>query len=259
MRLQNRVAIITGGTSGIGRAAALLFAQEGAKVVVAARDEARGGETVLTIAEGGGQALYVRCDVREAGDCERVMRRTAEAFGRLDILFNNAGVVYPDRTVVNTSEEEWDSTMDINVKGVYLMSKYAIPCMAENGGGVIINTASVWGLVGGNGAAAYCASKGAVVLLTKAMALDHAGQKIRVNCICPGSVDTPMLRGEMDALGGREKALPKFAAKHPLGRISTPEEVARAALFLASDEASFITGASLPVDGGRTAGEVVII
>ena len=144
--------------------------------------------------------------------------------------------------------------MDVNMKGVYLMSRYAIPHMTDNGGGVIINTASVWGLVGGNGAAAYCASKGAVVLLTKAMALDHARQGIRVNCICPGSVDTPMLRAEMEALGGVEKALPKFAAKHPLNRISTPEEVAEAALYLASDAASFITGVSLPIDGGRTAG-----
>ena len=259
MRLENKVAIITGGSSGIGRAAALLFAREGAKVVVAARNEARGQATVEDIARTGGQALFVPCDVTQAGDCQRVVQSAVEAFDRLDILVNNAGVIFPDRTVVNTSEEEWDQTMDVNVKGVYLTSRYAIPHMTDNGGGVIINTASVWGLVGGNGAAAYCASKGAVVLLTKAMALDHARQGIRVNCICPGSVDTPMLRAEMEALGGVEKALPKFAAKHPLNRISAPEEVAEAALYLASDAASFITGVSLPIDGGRTAGEVVVI
>ncbi|MCK4391799.1 glucose 1-dehydrogenase [Candidatus Bipolaricaulota bacterium] len=258
MRLQGKVAIITGGNSGIGRATALLFSQEGAKVVIAARNEARGQETTAAIKRSGGEALFLVCDVRRAIDCERVAQRTVEEFSRLDILFNSASVVYPDRIVLDTSEEEWNQTMDVNAKGVYLMCKYAIPHMIEHGSGVIVNTASVWGLVGGNGAAAYCASKGAVVLLTKAMALDHAHQNIRVNCICPGSVDTPMVRREMEALGGAEKARPIFAAKHPLNRISTPEEVAKSVLFLVSDDASFITGASLAVDGGRTAGEVVV-
>jgi NAD(P)-dependent dehydrogenase (short-subunit alcohol dehydrogenase family) len=253
MRLQDKVAIITGGNSGIGRATASLFAAQGARVVIAARNEVSGSETVADIAQAGGHAVFVPCDVRKAADCQRVVARTIEAFGRLDILFNNAGTIYPDKTVLDTTEQEWDNTMEVNVRGVYLMSKYAIPPMAEGGGGVIINTASVWGLVGGTGAAAYCASKGAVVLLTKAMALDHARQNIRVNCICPGSVDTPMLRDEMEELGGVEKALPVFAAKHPLNRISTPEEIAKAALYLASDDSSFVTGVSLPVDGGRTA------
>jgi NAD(P)-dependent dehydrogenase (short-subunit alcohol dehydrogenase family) len=254
MKLQDKVALITGGNSGIGRATAMLFAQEGARVIIAARNEARGKETVADIAQAGGQVLFVPCDVRKAVDCQRVVAGTVGAFGRLDILFNNAGIIYPDRTVLDTTEEEWDNTMAVNVRGVYLMSKYAIPHMAASGGGVIINTASVLGLVGGGGVAAYCASKGAVVLLTKAMALDHAPQHIRVNCICPGSVDTPMLDGEIEALGGVEKARPVFVAKHPLNRISTPEEIARAALFLASDDASFVTGISLSVDGGRTAG-----
>ena len=258
MRLQGKVAIITGGNSGIGHATALLFSQEGAKVVIAARNEARGQQTVAAIRRGGGEALFVMCDVRRAIDCERVAQRTIKEFGQLDILFNGAGVIYPHRTVLDTTEEEWEQTMDVNVGGVYLMSKHVIPHMIEHGGGVITNIASVWGLVGGSGAAAYCASKGAVVLLTKAMALDHAHQNIRVNCICPGSVDTPMVRREMEALGGAEKARPIFAAKHPLNRISTPEEVAKSVLFLVSDDASFITGASLAVDGGRTAGEVVI-
>jgi NAD(P)-dependent dehydrogenase (short-subunit alcohol dehydrogenase family) len=254
MKLQDKVAVITGGNSGIGRATAMLFAREGARVVIAARNEARGNETVADIAQAGGQALFMPCDVRKAADCQRVVAGTIEAFGRLDILFNNAGIIYPDRTVLDTTEEEWDNTMAVNVRGIYLMSRYAIPPMAESGGGVIINTASVLGLVGGGGVAAYCASKGAVVLLTRAMALDHAPQNIRVNCICPGSVDTPMLEGEIEALGGVEKARPVFVAKHPLNRISTPEEIARAALYLASDDASFVTGICLPVDGGRTAG-----
>ncbi len=166
---------------------------------------------------------------------------------------NNAGIVYR-ATVVDTTEEEWDDTMDTNAKGAYLMSKHAIPWMIKNGGGVIINTASYYGLVGGKEAAAYCASKGAMVLLTKAMALDHAAQNIRVNCICPGSVDTPMLEQEMEELGGVEKLRPLFAAKHPLGRICSPGEVARAALFLASDDSAFVTGSSLVIDGGITAG-----
>lgn len=254
MKLQDKVALITGGNSGIGRATAMLFAQEGARVIIAARNEARGKETVADITQAGGQVLFVPCDVRRAADCQRVVAGTIGAFGRLDILFNNAGIIYPDRTVLDTTGEEWDNTMAVNVRGVYLMSKYAIPHMAASGGGVIINTASVLGLVGGGGVAAYCASKGAVVLLTKAMALDHAPQNIRVNCICPGSVDTPMLDGEIEALGGVEKARPVFVAKHPMNRISTPEEIARATLFLASDDASFITGISLSVDGGRTAG-----
>ena len=254
MKLKGKVALITGGNSGIGRATAILFAEEGARVVIAARNEARGNETVEAIARAGGEAIFVACDVRRAEDCRKAVRATIEAFGRLDILFNNAGVIYPGRTVVDATEEEWDHTMAVNVKGAYLMSKYAIPWMIKSGGGVIINTASVWGLVGGKGAAAYCASKGAMVLLTKAMALDHASQNIRVNCICPGSVDTPMLRQEMEELGGVEKLRPTFEAKHPLGRICTPEEVAKAVLYLASDDSSFVTGASLAIDGGRTAG-----
>jgi len=257
VRLENKVSIITGGTSGIGRATALLFAREGARVIIAARDESRGKEVEQAILSGGGLAKFVRCNVQRATDCQRVVRSAIEAYGHLDIVFNNAGVEYPDRSVLETAEEEWDQTMDTNAKGVYLMSKYAIPHLVESGGGVIINTASIWGMVAGKGAAAYCASKGAVILLTKAMAIDHAAQGIRVNCICPGSVDTPMLRQEMTKLGGIEKARPIFAARHPLNRISTPEEIARIVLFLASPDASFISGAWLPIDGARTAGEML--
>jgi len=218
-----------------------------------ARNAVRGNAVAEVITKAGGNAIFVPCDVSKAVDCQRAVQKTLETFGGLGILFNNAGIIYPDKAVHNMTEEEWDNTLDINVKGMYLMSKYAIPHMMEGGGGGIINTASVLGLVGCAGAAAYCASKGAVVLLTKAMALDYAEQNIRVNCICPGSIDTPMLKGEMEAMGGEEKGRAFFAAKHPLNRICTPEEVGRAALFLASDDSSFVTGISLTVDGGRTA------
>jgi len=253
-KLQGKVSLITGGNSGIGRATALLFSAQGARVAIAARDQARGRRTVEEIARSGDQGMFIPCDVRRAADCRRAVERSVDVFGRLDILVNSAGVIYPHRSVLDTSEEEWDRTMAVNVKGVYLMSRFAIPRMIEGGGGGIINMASVWGLAGGTGAAAYCASKGAVVLLTKAMALDHAGQNIRVNCICPGSVDTPMLRDEMAGLGGVEQAYAAFAARHPLNRICAPDEVAQAALYLASDAASFVTGSSLVIDGGRTAG-----
>jgi NAD(P)-dependent dehydrogenase (short-subunit alcohol dehydrogenase family) len=252
-RLQGKVTIITGGASGIGLATARLFLQEGAKVVLVARNEQRGREALRLLSFAGERVVFFPCDVRRSTDCDRVVRKTVEIFGRLDILFNNAGVIYIEHTVTNTSEEMWDETMDVNLKGTFLMSRAAIPEMVKSGGGVIINNASVFGLVGGMGAAAYCAAKGGVVLLTKAMALDHAAQNIRVNCVCPGSVDTPMLQAEMEDLGGADKMKQVFAARHPMNRIASPEEVAQVVLFLASDEASFVTGASIPVDGGRTA------
>ena len=253
MKLRDKAALISGGNSGIGRAIATLFAAEGAQVVIAARNEARGHETVETIAKSGGQAIFVYCDVRKAEDCQKAVGSAIELFGQLDVLVNNAGIIYR-ATVVNTTEEEWDDTMYTNVKSAYLMSKHAIPWMIKGGGGVIINIASYYGIVGGREAAAYCASKGAMVLLTKALALDHAAQNIRVNCVCPGSVDTPMLNQEMEELGGVEKLRPLFEAKHPLGRICSPEEVAQAVLFLASDDSAFVTGSSLVIDGGITAG-----
>jgi NAD(P)-dependent dehydrogenase (short-subunit alcohol dehydrogenase family) len=252
-KLDGKVAIITGGSSGIGLATALIFSQEGAKVVIAARDSERGRQAVEQISAAGGQGVFAACDVRKSADCQAVVNTALKAFGRIDILFNNAGIIYVDRTVVSTSMEEWAAIMEINVTGTFLMSRYAIPHIAEIGGGAIVNNASVFGLVGGGGVAAYCAAKGAVVNLTKAMAIDHALQNIRVNCICPGSVDTPLLRDEMAALGGADLQWPLFAARHPLNRISSPEEIARAVLFLASSDSSFITGAAIPVDGGRLA------
>jgi NAD(P)-dependent dehydrogenase (short-subunit alcohol dehydrogenase family) len=252
MRFEHKVALITGGTSGIGRVTALLFAQEGAKVAVAGRDEGRGREVADEIEKAGGAALFLRSDVRLADDCRRAVDETVRAFGRLDVLFNNAGVFLAN-TVVACTEEEWDLTVDTCLKGTYLMSRFAIPIMAAQGGGVIVNNASGWGLVGGNEAAAYCAAKGGVVVLTKAMAVDHAQQGIRVNCICPGDVDTPMLPEDARRRGLAWEEYLAGAAQRPMGRIGRPEEVARAVLFLASEDASFITGAILPVDGGGAA------
>lgn len=251
--LNGKVALITGGASGIGRATALLFAREGAAVAVVDVNEPEGHAVVENIIDEGGQAIFLRSDVTRAADCQLAVRQTVEQLSKLDILFNNAGIIRR-ASVVETSEEEWDLVMATNVKSVFLLSKYAIPIMAEAGGGVIINTASGWGLVGGRNAASYCASKGAVVLLTKAMAVDHGAQNIRVNCICPGSTDTPMLRNEAQQLGKPEEQFLAESAQRPLQRVGRPEEIAQAALYLASDASSFVTGTALVVDGGGLAG-----
>jgi NAD(P)-dependent dehydrogenase (short-subunit alcohol dehydrogenase family) len=252
MRLANQSALITGGTSGIGEATALLFAREGAQVAVTGRDEGRGQRVVKTIEKNGGRAIFVRTDVRQAADCQSAVAETVKAFGRVDILFNNAGVFYPHDTL-ECSEEEWDEQIDVNLKGVFLMSKAALPGMIAQGRGVIIHNSSGWGIVGGDKAVAYCASKGGVVLMTKAMAIDHGRQGIRVNCICPGDVETPMLPLDAKMRGLKWEDYLAGCASRPLGRIGTVEEIAKAVLFLATEDSSFITGAALVVDGGGTA------
>lgn len=251
--LEGKRALITGAASGIGRATALLFAREGAEVAIADINREGGESVVETIAGQGGSAVFIPCDVSVAEDCNRAVERTVQEFGRLDILFNNAGIIRR-ATVPDTTEEEWDRAMAVNSKSVFLMCRYAIPVMARAGGGVIINTASGWGLVGGRRAASYCASKGAVVQLTRAMALDHGGQNIRVNCICPGDTDTPMLQEEARQLELPPVEFVAGAAERPLKRVGSPEDIARAVLYLASDASSFVTGTTLVVDGGGLAG-----
>jgi NAD(P)-dependent dehydrogenase (short-subunit alcohol dehydrogenase family) len=220
MRLANKAALITGGTSGIGEATALLFAREGAKVAITGRNETRGHAITAQILERGGEAIFLRADHRKAAECHRTVEETVRRFGRIDILFNNAGVFYP-HTILECSEEEWDLQIDINLKGTFLMSKFALPGMIAQGSGVIINNSSGWGIVGGDKAVAYCASKGGVVLLTKAMAIDHGRQGIRVNCICPGDVDTPMLPEDARLRGLEWNAYIAGCADRPMGRIGT--------------------------------------
>jgi NAD(P)-dependent dehydrogenase (short-subunit alcohol dehydrogenase family) len=252
MRLASKVALITGGTSGIGEATALLFAREGAQVAITGRNEQRGGQVVEAIQTSGGRAMFIAADVSKSADCRKSVDETVRSFGRVDILFNNAGVFYA-HTALDCSEEEWDVQIDVNLKGTFLMSKYVLPGMIAQGGGVIINNSSGWGLVGGDKAVAYCASKGGVVLLTKALAVDHGRQGIRVNCICPGDVETPMLPEDARFRGLKWEEYLAGCASRPMGRVGTAEEIAKAVLFLASDDSSFMTGATLVVDGGGTA------
>jgi NAD(P)-dependent dehydrogenase (short-subunit alcohol dehydrogenase family) len=250
--LRGKVALVTGAASGIGRATALLFARESAAVTLVDINEAAGQQVTREIVAGGGRAMFESADVTRAEDCRRAVERTRAEFGALHVLFNNAGIIRR-ASVLELSEEDWDRVMAVNVKSVFLLSKFAIPLMAESGGGSIVNTASGWGIVAGPRAAAYCASKGAVVLLTKAMALDHGAQKIRVNCICPGDTDTPMLRSEAQQLGEPADRFLAEAARRPLGRVGTAEEIAEAVLYLASDASAFVTGTALIVDGGGLA------
>src|SRR6266850_611336 len=255
MQLDAKVALITGGAAGIGRATSLLFAREGAIVVIADLNAQAGRAVVNDIDRAGGRGCFELADVTRATDCHRVVESTLREFGKIDILFNNAGIIRR-ATVVDLSEEDWDRVMTVNVKSIFLLSRAAIPHMQKGGGGSIINTASGWGLTGGAKAAVYCASKGAVVLLTKAMAVDHGPQNIRVNCICPGDTDTGMLRSEAQQLGEASDRFLAEAAKRPLGRVGSPEEIAQTALYLASDASSFVTGTALVVDGGGLAGSV---
>lgn len=250
--LSGKCAVVTGGASGIGRATVLALSEAGADVVVVDLNEAQGGAVVREIVAAGGHAVFVKGDVTRATDCDHVVHVAVERFGRLDVLFNNAGIIRR-ANVVDTTEDEWDRVMAVNVKSIFLMCKAAVPVMARAGGGSIINTGSGWGLKGGGNAASYCASKGAVVNLTRALAIDHGPQGIRVNCVCPGDTDTPMLRNEAQQLGQAEASFLAEAAERPLRRFGKPSEIAQAVLYLASDAASYVTGAALVVDGGGLA------
>lgn len=260
MRLKDKVALVTGAASGIGRATALLFGQEGARVMCADLNGEGAERVARQIADAGGQAAAIQVDVCREADAQRMVRETVERWGRLDVLFNNAGLEFA-LPVAQVPEGEWDRLIDVNLKGVFLGCKYAIPQMVRQGGGAIVNTASVAGLRGVAWLSTYCASKGGVVLLTKALALEWARQNVRVNAVCPGVIRTAMVeaaiqRGEQVFGESQKDAWQRLGEGHPMGRIGEPEEVARAVLFLASDEASFITGAALPVDGGWSAGPV---
>lgn len=249
--MKEKVAVISGGNSGIGRAISLTFAREGATVVMLARNEDTAGETLSMIESAGGKAIFLPCDVTQVEQCENAIQQTIAQFGKIDVLVNNAGIIYRYKNVIESSVEEWQKTFDVNVNGAFYLSKFALPHLIETKGN-IVNVASYVGLVGFTGMPAYCASKGALVQLTRAMALDHAPQGVRVNCVCPGSVHTPMIEAAWAGYG--DGAPEVWASKHPLGRIATPQEVADVILYLASDEASFLTGVALPVDGGITAG-----
>jgi len=249
--LDAKAALVTGAASGIGRAIALRFAKEGAATLFADVDESAGAAAAAEAARQGGRVRFVRTDVSRAADCTHAVEETLSAFGALDILVNCAGVIRR-ATVTELSEADWDLVMDVNAKSVFLMCRAAMPHLAA-ARGAIVNIASGWGLAAGPRAAAYCASKAAVVLLTKAMAIDHGPQGVRVNCICPGDTDTPMLRSEARQIGQPDAEFLAEAARRPLRRIGKPEEIADAAVFLAGDAAKFITGTALVVDGGGLA------
>jgi NAD(P)-dependent dehydrogenase (short-subunit alcohol dehydrogenase family) len=252
MRLKDKVALITGAGSGIGRASAIKFAAEGAMVVAVDVQKAGNNETVASIRQAGGAATAVEADVTRAKDVHRMVRTAVDTYGRLDILFNNAGIGFPG-TILDIDEEGFDRLFAVNVKGVFLGCKEAIPLMKAQGGGVILNTASQLGIVGIEGNVVYPATKGAVVQLTRCLALDHAPDGIRVNCICPGPIDTPLSRRNRELAGNPEAVLKARKALIPLGRIGEAREMADVAVFLCCDESSFVTGAAIVADGGWSA------
>ncbi|HEX2716527.1 MAG TPA: glucose 1-dehydrogenase [Gemmatimonadaceae bacterium] len=252
-RLDGKAAVITGATTGIGRASALLFAREGASIVVAARDAAGGAALVREIESAGGRAAFVPCDVRRRADNERAIDACVAGYGAVDILFCNAGVTLP-KQLTESGDDEIDELLAVNLYGPIHAARYAISIMLRQaGGGAILFNASKTGLVAQADSPVYCASKGAVVMLAKALALDYATRGIRVNALCPGIIDTPMLRTFADAMPDPPAAWAAYSAAQPMGRLGTAEECADAALWLVSSEASFITGVALPVDGGFTA------
>ncbi len=255
MQFSAKTAVVTGAGLGIGRAIALAFAEQGARVVVVDVQAEAAADTVQQIEASGGQALLVLADVSKDADAARIAQEAVSAFGGIHVLVNNAGV-QTYGTVVETDEATWDRTLNINLKGVYLVAKYCIPQIIASGGGAVVNIASIQGMASQPRVAAYAASKGGVIAMTRTMAIDHARDQVRVNCICPGGVDTPLMHWAIGLSTPPEQINAVIAAagqNYPLGRIGQPEEIASAALFLASDAASFITGTSLVVDGGYLA------
>ena len=254
MRLKEKVALITGAGSGIGRQSALLFAREGAAVLVVDVNDAAGNETVTLVKQAGGRAAYCRADVSKAAECQRMVAAAEQQFGKLNVLFNNAGIMHAkDDDAISTSEEVWDLTLDINAKGVFLGCKYGIPALKRAGGGSIINTASFVARLGAaTPQVAYTASKGAVLAMTRELAVIHARQHIRVNALSPGPLKTELLMSFLNTEAKKQRRLVHV----PMGRFGEAEEIARAALFLASDESSYVTGTEFLVDGGITAAYV---
>ena len=254
MRLKDKVALITGGSSGIGRETSILFAQEGCAVVVADVNDAAGQETVALIEAAGGRAVYVCADVSKAADCQNMVAVAEQTFGKLNVVFNNAGIMHSDDdNAVTTEESVWDLTMNINVKGVFFGCKYAIPALQRAGGGSIINTASFVALLGAaTPQIAYTASKGAVLSMSRELAVIHARQNIRVNALCPGPLRTELLMSFLNTEAKKQRRLVHV----PMGRFGEAKEIAYAALYLASDESSYVTGTEFVVDGGITAAYV---
>jgi NAD(P)-dependent dehydrogenase (short-subunit alcohol dehydrogenase family) len=252
LSLEGKVALVTGAASGIGRGISLRLAEMGAFVAALDIDERKGVEAAAEIRAHGGSAVFLECDVRSAADCRRAVDTIIELNSKIDILCNCAGIAIR-KDVVDLTEDEWDLALDVTLKGIYLLSREVVPNMIRNGGGSIINIGSGWSLKGGPRAASYCAAKGGTVNLTRAMAIDHGKHNIRVNCVCPGDVDTPLLHSECAQLGEDKEAFMHEAANRPLARVGTPEDIANAVLFLASPMSSWITGASLVVDGGGLA------
>jgi NAD(P)-dependent dehydrogenase (short-subunit alcohol dehydrogenase family) len=250
--LEGKVAVITGGASGIGLGVGSLLAEAGAEVALLDIDDGKGQKAVQALKEEGLDVRYYHCDVTSKPDCTKVTEQIISDFGKVDILFNNAGVAIRKNTV-ELAEEEWDLALNVTLKGTYLLSHQIIPHMIAGGGGSIINTGSGWSISGGADAVSYCAAKGGILNMTRAMAIDHGKDNIRVNCVCPGDIDTPMLRSECEQLGEDPGEFMEDAADRPLARVGTPTDVANAVLFFATDMSAWVTGAFLTVDGGGTA------
>jgi len=251
--LEGKIAVITGAASGIGLATSEVLAEVGATLAILDINDEAGKKAVKKIIASGGKAKYYHCNVTSDTDCKKTVEEITKDFGKIDILFNNAGITRR-KSVLDLEEDEWDLIIDVSLKSIFLMSRYVVPLMIKNKGGNIVNTGSGWALFGGANAVAYCAAKGGVLNMTRAMAIDHGKDGIRVNCICPGDVDTPLLRGEATQLGQDEEAFMKEAAERPLNRVGVPQDIAQAVLYLVSDLSSWMTGSYILVDGGGYAG-----